>query len=122
MSTRTISLKTPSRNSFFVDLVGLGIPFNNRPYSRWLFPTYAELYRCRIQAGHLELVSLIHLLPRDLVPCAICIQTITGHLTGNSTISINNILGQPCVIEVCNFICNPGVRTSFFRLPEKKRN
>ena len=58
----------------------------NRPYSRWLFPTYPELLRCQIQAGHSELVSLIHLLPRDLVSCAVCVQEITGHLTVNSVI------------------------------------
>ena len=58
----------------------------NRPYSRWLFPTYPELLRCQIQAGHSELVSLTHILPRDLVSCAVCVQAITGHLTVNSII------------------------------------
>ena len=78
----------------------------NRPYSRWLFPTYPELLRCQIQAGQSELVSLIHLLPRDLVSCAVCVQAITGHLTVNSVIKINNIAGHRCVIDVCNFICD----------------
>ena len=59
---------------------------DNRPYSRWLFPTYDELGRCQIQAGHSKLVSLTHLLPRDLVSCGVCVQTITRHLTVNSTI------------------------------------
>ena len=59
---------------------------SNRPYSRWLFPTYPELLRCQIQAGHSELVSLTHILPRDLVSCAVCVQAITGHLTVNSVI------------------------------------
>ena len=62
----------------------LFLRYENRPYSRWLFPTYPELGRCQIQAGHSELVSLIHLLPRDLVSCRVCVQTITGHLTVNS--------------------------------------
>ena len=29
----------------------------------------------------------------------------------NSTISINNIVGQRCVKEVCNLVCNTEVRT-----------
>ena len=59
---------------------------NNRPYSRWLFPTYPELLRYQIQSGQSELVSLIHLLPRDLVSCVFCVQTVTGHLMVNSAI------------------------------------
>ena len=42
-----------------------------------------NIFRCQIQEDHSELVSL---LPRDLVPCAVCVQTITGHLTVNSAI------------------------------------
>ena len=62
------------------------IMLKNRPYSRWLFPSYPKLLQCQIQAGHSELVPLIHLLPRDLLSCAVCVQTITGHLTVNSVI------------------------------------
>ena len=43
----------------------------NRPYSRWLFPTYPETLRCQIQAGQSKLVSLTHFLPRDIFPCAV---------------------------------------------------
>ena len=62
-----------------------GYHLANRPYSRYLFPTYPELLRCQIQSGQSELVSLIHFLPRDIFPCAVCVQTIKGHLTVNST-------------------------------------
>ena len=59
---------------------------NNRPYSRGLFPTYPESLRCQIQAGQSKLVSLTHFLPCDIFPCAVCVQTKTGHLTENLTI------------------------------------
>ena len=81
----------------------------HRPYSRWLFPTYPELLRCQIQSGQSELVSLTNFLPRDIFPCAVCVQTIKGHLTVNSTIKITNIVCHRYVKDVCKSICNTRV-------------
>ena len=63
-----------------------------------------------IRTGFLN-TFLLH----DIFPCTVCVQTITGHLTVNTTIQNYNC----CVKDVCKSICN--TRVCIYSLDYQKR-